>query len=141
MGVSPDKGAAFIERLVSRDDGWLASYFDALSRISGPVKDYLAAPERLQRFYTAIRGRVTSPGPARPVFRANTDMLLLTTRLRLEPGGQPHIPGGIGVWRDLFLKYSPGRIRRQVYSGGQGLEGARRCTRGSFCPLPPEHGQ
>jgi hypothetical protein len=109
VGVSPDKGAAFIEKLIARDDGWLASYFDALSRINGPVKDYLAAPERLQRFYTAIRGRVTSPGPARPVFRANTDMLLLTTRLRLEPGGQPHIPGGIGVWRDLFLKYAPGK--------------------------------
>ena len=84
VGVSPDKGAAFIDRLISRDDGWLASYFDALSRIHGPVKDYLAAPERLQRFYMAIRGRVTSPGPARPVFRANTDMLLLTTRLRLD---------------------------------------------------------
>ncbi len=109
VGVSPDKGAAFIDRLISRDDGWLASYFDALSRINGPVKDYLTAPERLRRFYTAIRGRVTSPGPARPVFRANTDMLLLTTRLRLEPGGQPHIPGGIGIWRDLFLKYSPGK--------------------------------
>jgi len=109
VGVSPDKGVAFIERLVSRDDGWLASYFDALSRISGPVRDYLATPERLQRFYTAIKGRVTSPGPARPVFRANTDMLLLTTRLRLEPGGQPHIPGGIGIWRDLFLKVSPSK--------------------------------
>ena len=109
VGVSPDKGPAFIERLISRDDGWLASYFDALSRMSGPVKDYLTAPERLQRFYAAIRGRVTSPGPARPVFRANTDMLLLTTRLRLDPGGQPHIPGGIGIWRDLFLKYSPGK--------------------------------
>ena len=111
VGVSTDKGAAFIDRLISRDDGWLASYFDALSRIQGPVKDYLAAPERLQRFYMAIRGRVTSPGPARPVFRANTDMLLLTTRLRLEPGGQPHIPGGIGVWRDVFLKYSSEKHR------------------------------
>jgi hypothetical protein len=109
VGVSPDKGTAFVERLISRDDGWLASYFDALSRISGPVKDYLTAPERLQRFYAAIRGRVTSPGPARPVFRANTDMLLLTTRLRLDPGGQPHIPGGIGIWRDVFLKISPGK--------------------------------
>jgi len=61
----------------------MASYFDALSRITlnaanGAVQNYLTDPERLKRYYTAIRGRVTSPGPARPVFRSNTDMMLLT---------------------------------------------------------------
>jgi hypothetical protein len=90
LGVAPDKPGAFFERLVAKDDGWMASYFDALLRITynpanGPVLNYLTEPERLKRFYTAIRGRVTSPGPARPVFRSNTDMLLLTTRLRLNP--------------------------------------------------------
>ena len=50
----------------------------SLARIEGPVKDYLTEPDRLKRFYAAIRGKVTSPGPARPVFRSNTDMLLLT---------------------------------------------------------------
>ena len=109
VGAPPEKGAEFFERLISRDDGWLASYFDALSRISGPVQDYLTEPERLRRFYLAIRGRVTSPGPARPVFRANTDMLLLTTRLRLERDGRPHIPGGIAVWSALFAKQPQGR--------------------------------
>ena len=54
---------AFFEKLLAHDDGWLAAYFDALARINGPVKDYLTDPERLKRFYTAIRGRVTSPGP------------------------------------------------------------------------------
>ncbi|MGC8792915.1 MAG: tetratricopeptide repeat protein, partial [Bryobacteraceae bacterium] len=29
VGVSPEQGAAFFERLLTRDDGWLASYFDA----------------------------------------------------------------------------------------------------------------
>ena len=84
-GAATDKAAAFFEQLLARDDGWLASYFDALARINGPVKDYLSDPERLKRFYAAIRGRVTSPGPARPVFRSNTDMLLLTTRLAAGP--------------------------------------------------------
>src|SRR5579871_150673 len=79
-GAGTDKGTAFFEKLLAKDDGWLAAYYDALARINGPVRDYLADPERLKRFYTAIRGRVTSPGPARPVFRSNTDMLLLTTR-------------------------------------------------------------
>jgi len=109
VGGPPDQGAAFFEKLIAKDDGWLASFFDALLRIQGPVQDYLTEPERMKRFYTAIRGRVTSPGPARPVFRSNTDMMLLTTRLRLEADGKPHIPGGIEVWKNLFINHPHGR--------------------------------
>jgi hypothetical protein len=108
-GASPSNGAAFMEKLVARDDGWLASYFDALARINGPVKDYLCEPERMKRFYTAIRGRVTSPGPARPVFRANTDMMLLTTRLRLDADGKPHVPGNLDIWKNLFINHPQGK--------------------------------
>lgn len=108
-GVSPEKGPAFFERLIMKDDGWMASYFDALARISGPVQEYLTEPARMNRFYQAIRGRVTSPGPARPVFRANTDMMLLTTRLRLDPDGRPHIPGGIEVWKNFFINHPHGK--------------------------------
>jgi len=112
-GASPDKPGPFFERLIMRDDGWLASYFDALLRISnnpanGPVQAYLTEPERLKRLYAAIRGKVTSPGPARPVFRSNTDMMLLTTRLRLDPSGKPHIPGSLDVWRTLFVEHPSG---------------------------------
>jgi hypothetical protein len=49
VGVSPDKGGEFFERLISKDDGWMASYFDALARISGPVQDYLTEPQRMKR--------------------------------------------------------------------------------------------
>ena len=112
VGVGPDRPEAFIERLVARDDGWLASYFDALSRIDNPssiaVQNYLTEPERMKRFYGAIRGKVTSPGPARPVFRSNTDMLLLTTRLKMDPDGHPHIPGGLEVWRTVFVEHPMG---------------------------------
>jgi len=102
VGVAPDKGAAFFERLIEKDDGWLASYYDSLARINGPVEVYLTEPERLKRFYQAMRGKVTSPGPARPVFRANTDMVLLTTRMRTDADGKPHLPGGLDVWKNLF---------------------------------------
>jgi len=108
-GAGTDKGSVFFEHLLARDDGWLASYYDALARINGPVKDYLTDPERLKRFYTAIRGRVTSPGPARPVFRSNTDMLLLTARLRLDSNGKPHLPGSLEVWKNLFVNHPAGK--------------------------------
>ena len=103
VGVSPDRGAAFIDRLVAKDDGWLASMFDALARIHGPVQDYLTEPAHLKRFYAAIRGRISSPGPARPVFRSNTDMMLLTTRLQIDPNGKPHVPGSLEIWKNLFI--------------------------------------
>jgi len=108
-GSSPDKGAEFFDKLISKDDGWLASLYDALARIHGPVQEYLTEPARMKRFYAAVRGRITSPGPARPVFRSNTDMMLLTTRLRLEINGKPHIPGNLEVWKNLFVNHPQGK--------------------------------
>jgi hypothetical protein len=108
-GASPDKGAEFFDKLETKDDGWLASLYDALARIHGPVQDYLTDPARMKRFYSAIRGRITTPGPARPVFRSNTDMMLLTTRLRMEANGKPHIPGSIEVWKNLFINHPQGK--------------------------------
>ncbi len=119
VGVPPDQGAAFIERLVMKDDGWMASYFDSLMRIQGPTLDYLTEPNRMKRFYSALRGRVTSPGPARPVFRANTDLMLLTARLRVV-NGQPHIPGSLDVWKRLFVEHPNGKYDGKLTKAASG---------------------
>jgi len=108
-GAKPEQGAVFFEKVMAKDDGWLASLFDALARIHGPTQEYLTDPARMKRFYSAIRGRITTPGPARPVFRANADMMLLTARLRIEPNGQPHIPGNLEIWKNLFISHPRGR--------------------------------
>ncbi len=108
-GASPSNPGAFFDRLISTDDGWLASYFDALSRIDGPGAAYLTQPDRLKRFYDALRGKVTTPGPARPVFRSSTELMLLTTSLRIDANGKPHIPGNLDVWRNLFIKHPHGK--------------------------------
>jgi hypothetical protein len=109
VGVSPSSPGAFFDRLIAADDGWLASYFDALSRIDGPTAAYLTQPDRLKRFYDALRGKVTTPGPARPVFRSSTELMLLTTSLRIDPNGHPHVPGNLDVWRNLFIKHPHGK--------------------------------
>ena len=108
-GAPPDKGVEFFDKLMTKDDGWLASLYDALARIHGPVQDYLTEPARMKRFYAAIRGKITTPGPARPVFRSNADMMLLTTRIKIDPDGKAHIPGGIDTWRELFVKNPHGK--------------------------------
>lgn len=114
VGVSPDDPGEFFVRLIARDDGWMASYFDALLRIEGPTYEYLTEPRRLERFYMAIRGRVTSPGPARPVFRSNADLMLLVTRLRLEADGRPHVPGGLEIWKALFVEQPEKEFDRRL---------------------------
>ncbi len=119
-GVSPDRGEAFYERLMVRDDGWLAGFYDAVARIEGPTLDYLTEPSRLKRFYGALRGKVTSPGPARPVFRSNTDLMLLTTRLRIEPDGKPHLPGSLEVWKNLFVNHPHGKYDGKLTKAATG---------------------
>lgn len=114
VGTSPDKGPEFFERLLIRDDGWLASLYDALSRIHGPVQDYLTEPAHMKRFYAAVRGKITTPGPARPVFRSNADMMLLTTRLRIDADGKPHIPGGMEVWKEIFIRNPHNRYDQKL---------------------------
>jgi hypothetical protein len=109
VGVSPSRGAEFLQRLIETDDGWLASYFDSLARVDGPAHDYFTEPRRMKRFYEAVRGRVTSPGPARPIFRANAELLMLTASLQVNANGTVQIPGGIEPWKGLFTEHPHGK--------------------------------
>jgi len=119
-GASPEQGPQFFAALIAKDDGWLASFFDSLARIQGPSQEYLTQPGRMKRFYDAIRGKVTTPGPARPVLRGNADMMLLTSRLRIDGTGAPHIPGDLNIWKRLFAQSALGkydaRLSRQAAS-------------------------
>lgn len=108
VGVSPDQGAEFLQRLAEMDDGWMASYYDSMWRVHGLEAEYFSNPARLERFYEAVRGKVTSPGPARPIFRANSDLMLLATRLDVRSNGQAHLPGGIEPWKKIFATHPHG---------------------------------
>jgi hypothetical protein len=119
-GASTDKGAEFFEKLMIKDDGWLASLYDSLARIHGPIQDYLTEPARMKRLYAAIRGRVTTPGPARPVFRANAEMMLLTTRIHVDANGRVHVPGELEVWKELFQKNPRGKYDAKLSKSAAG---------------------
>jgi len=119
VGVSPSNPGAFFEKLLSTDDGWMASYFDALSRLRGPAFAYLTQSDRLKRNYDALRGKITSPGPARPVFRSSTDLMLLTNSLRIDANGEPHVPGNLEVWRTLFVKHPHGKYDGKLTRSAQ----------------------
>ena len=109
-GTSASQGGRFFQQLIELDDGWMAAFYDALARVQGDAaRAYFLDPGRIERFYAAVRGRVTSPGPARPIFRASSDLLLLSSRLDFLPGGAPRIPGGVAPWRDLFVRHPHGK--------------------------------
>lgn len=109
-GARAVEGGRFFQRLTELDDGWMAAFYDAVARVQGQAaRDYFLEPGRIERFYSAVRGKVTSPGPARPIFRASADLLLLSSRLDFVPSGQPRIPGGIEPWKNLFIEHPHGK--------------------------------
>ncbi len=102
VGASPESSGEFVTELLAKDAGWAAAYYDTLSRVSRTRQAYFADPHRLQTFYRALRGKDLSPSPTRPVFRPAPGLLLLVTNLQLDPDGQPHVPGGLAVWKDII---------------------------------------
>ena len=67
-GANPKTEERSFEKLLETDDGWLASYFDALSRIDGPTAAYLDDPERMKKVLLGFEGKDYDARPARPGF-------------------------------------------------------------------------
>ena len=113
VGASPRSPADFVSRLMSKDSGWLASYFDTLSRVNQTQQAYFTAPRRLSRFYDALRGRDLTPIPTKHSFRPDPALFLLEARLQIGPDGQPHIPGSVDVWKDVLRRKTDSRLVRE----------------------------
>jgi hypothetical protein len=106
VGASPDAPAEFLVKLLNKDEGWLAAYFDALSYVPADQQAYFTDPGRLKRYYEALRGKDLDPSPARSVFRPTAGLYLLTARLLLDPDGRPHVPGNLEIWKEIFRRKS-----------------------------------
>jgi hypothetical protein len=112
-GASPDSPKEFIARLLAKDDGWLAAYFDTLARLTPAQQVYFADAHRLPRFYEALKGKDIAPGPARPVFRPDPDLLILVTRLQLDSAGHATVPGNLEVWEQILRQKTDSKVVRQ----------------------------
>jgi hypothetical protein len=110
VGASPDSPGDFIPRLLAKDNGWLAVYFDALSRVSQTQQAHLTESPRLKHLYDAFRSPAFETNPTRSVFRKAPDLLVLFTRVTWEPDGQPHVPGNIEVWKEILNQKTDSRI-------------------------------
>ena len=101
-GASPDSPGEFVSHLLSKDNGWLAAYFDALARTTPDQQARFTQSARLRRCYEALRGKEARPSANASVFRPNPDLVFLTTRLQWDADGQPHVPGGLQAWRHIL---------------------------------------
>ncbi len=103
-GASPRSPGEFVLHLLSRDRGWLAAYFDALSRLSSEQQGHLAQGDRLRDLYDAYRSSSGGVAAYSGVFPRNAELLLLLSRMQWDADGQPRIPGSLRVWQEVFAR-------------------------------------
>ena len=132
VGANPRSPADFVSRLLSRDGGWLASYFDTLSRVGQTQQAYFTAPRRLERFYDALRGHDITPLPTKHSFRPDPALFLLEARLQVGPNGQPHIPGNIDVWKEVLRRKTDSKLVRDWGDKAQGWSNPEQVVEGMF---------
>lgn len=114
VGADPADPADFIYHLVQKDGGWLAEYYDSISRAPEPQLKYFTTGDRVQRFYAAFQGNDKSEAAVQSIFRPGANLLLLVTRLPLDNAGRPLVPGNLTVWRDAFRRKGSTRAEREA---------------------------
>ncbi len=122
VGASPDNPGEFVPRLLAKDNGWLAAYFDVLSRVSESQREHLTEGGRLKRLYEDLRGTDLEPPATRGVFRQGPDLLVLFTRVEWEANGEPHVPGDLEVWKQIVRQKTDSKMIHDWNKHGHGLD-------------------
>ncbi|MGA8502081.1 MAG: hypothetical protein WB683_11065 [Candidatus Sulfotelmatobacter sp.] len=105
VGASPVTPADFIPRLLSKDKGWLVAYFDVLATVSRRQAVYFTNAQRLQRFFAAMPTPTPSTSATSGVFRPAPWLFLLVSQTQWDPRGEPLVPGGIEIWREILPRW------------------------------------
>lgn len=113
VGADPGHPAAFVSKLLARDRGWLAAYFDVLSRVDSKQQEYFTDSHRLRMFYDGLRAPDPTAPATRGSFRPAPWLLLLVTRLQFDSSGQPLAPGDLDEWNDLLFTSSYSSLVRK----------------------------
>ena len=113
VGASPQKAGEFSYKLLSKDEGWLAAYFDAMSRISETQQAHFTSGHRVRHYYEAFRAPHTPTDAARQAFRPAPGLLLLVTRLPWDTSGEPPVPGNLDVWKKIVRQKSDSPVVRE----------------------------
>ncbi|HEX4757937.1 MAG TPA: hypothetical protein VH308_08140 [Terracidiphilus sp.] len=102
-GANPKSSGEFVTHLLSRDRGWLAAYFDAMSRIGATQQAHFTDPTRVKHLYDAyqVAAHGSHNTAAEGVFPRNAGLLVLLTRLQWQADGTPVVPGSLATWKEI----------------------------------------
>ena len=135
VGASPESPGDFVLRLVSRDDGWLAVYFDSLSRVNLEQQTHFTG-QRLKPLYEAFTAYADKEDATRSVFPKGSDLMILFNRVDWDANGAPLVPGSLQVWKEIFNQKTAykvihewGKRAADWNSPEQLLEGLVGCSR------------
>ena len=123
--ASPRSPGEFVVHLFSRDRGWLAAYFDALSRLKQTQQAHFAEGTRLTHLYNAYRTTASRAAIA-GVYPRNAGLLMLLTSLKWDENGDLKIPGGIGPWEQILSQKTEGRAVKEWVKRNNGWENPER---------------
>ena len=93
-----------------RTTGWLAAYFDALSRISQEQQAHVTQDPRLKRLYEAFREEDVHDSPTGAAFRPAPALLILLTRVQWDPNGEPLVPGDLDAWKQILDQKTDSKV-------------------------------
>ena len=113
VGESPGSPGSFVTHLLTRDHGWLAAYFDVVSRLNQVQQTHFTEDSRLERLYSAYRSTAIRDA-AYGVFPRNGNLLILLASLRWNADGGPDIPGTPEFWQEVFRKNVDDRERSRL---------------------------
>ena len=113
VGASPQSPAEFVLKLLAKDNSWLAAYFDSLTRVNQEQQRRFTDHQRLKTFYAAFRTVDSSSDAARPAFRRAPSLLLLLTRMQWADDGQPIVPGGLDLWKEILNQKTDSKIAHE----------------------------
>ena len=119
VGASASSPGEFLIRLLTRDNGWIAAYYDVLARLSHDQQAHIVEGNRLRRFYNAYHSTTAKANAAAGVFPKNADLLMLLTSLKWEANGDPEIPGGLGAWEGILTRRGRGSNTREWIRRGR----------------------
>ena len=109
VGESPRSSGPFVVGLLSKDGGWLAAYFDALSRQNQTQQAHFTEGNRLKRFYSVYRSTAARADASKGVYPRNGDLFILLASLRWQPDGDVAVPGDVAVWDAILTKMAKSR--------------------------------
>ncbi len=104
--ANPQSPEDFIPKLLAKDRGWLAAYYDSLSRINLDQRSHFTKSPRLQRCYQAFRSVAITTDASAHAFRPAPALLILLTRVHWDSSDEPYVPGDLATWNKFVHEKS-----------------------------------